>query len=109
MQFQNRHPELVYPEFCRRVSGSSQILNQVQNDMVVDVLKRVRSKKMKLKTKKAAAKRFKITKTGKILRGRQMAGHLKAAKSRSARNRYKRIAFVSNPEKKNVARLMPYS
>ena len=64
---------------------------------------------MKQKTKKAASKRFKITKTGKILRGRQMSGHLKAAKSRSARNRYKRVAFVSNPEKKNIARLMPYS
>jgi len=64
---------------------------------------------MKLKTKKAAAKRFKITKTGKILRGRQMAGHLKAAKSRSARNRYKRVGFVSKPEAKNIARLLPYS
>jgi len=64
---------------------------------------------MKAKTKKAAAKRFKITKTGKILRGRQMAGHLKAAKSRSARSRYKKIAFVSKPEKRNIARLLPYN
>ena len=64
---------------------------------------------MKQKTKKAAAKRFKITKTGKILRGRQMGGHLKAAKSKSARTRYKRVAFVSKPEKKNIARLMPYN
>ena len=64
---------------------------------------------MKLKTKKAAAKRFKITKRGKILRSRQMAQHLKAAKSKSAKTRYKKIAYVSEPEKKRIERLLPYS
>lgn len=64
---------------------------------------------MKIKTKKAALKRFRITKRGKILRGRQMAGHLKSAKSKSAKSRYKKQAFVSQPEKKNIARLMPYN
>lgn len=63
---------------------------------------------MKQKTKKAAAKRFKITTTGKILRGRQMAGHLKAAKSKSAKNRYKTVAYVAGVEKRNIERLMPY-
>lgn len=64
---------------------------------------------MKAKTKKAAVKRFKITKKGKILRRRQMASHLKAAKSKSARTRYKRTAYVSKPEKKNIERLLPYN
>ena len=64
---------------------------------------------MKLKTKKSAVKRFKVTKTGKILRGRQMASHLKSAKSKSAKTRYKKKAFVSKPEKKNVKRLLPYN
>lgn len=64
---------------------------------------------MKQKTKKAAAKRFKVTASGKILRRRQMAGHLKAAKSRTARNRYKRIASVSSVEKKNIERMLPYN
>lgn len=64
---------------------------------------------MKAKTKKAAAKRFRITAKGKILRRRQMAGHLKAAKTKSAKTRYKRIAFVSKPEKRNIARLLPYN
>lgn len=63
---------------------------------------------MKTKTKKSASKRFKITKRGKILRNRQMAGHLKAAKSKSARTRYKRVAMVSKPEKKIIKRLLPY-
>jgi len=61
---------------------------------------------MKQKTKKAAAKRFKITKRGKILRRRQMASHLKASKSKTARERYKRPALVAKSEKRNIARLM---
>ena len=64
---------------------------------------------MKQKTKKAAVKRFRITARGKILRGRQMGGHLKAAKSKSAKTRYKRVAYVSKPEKRNIRRLMPYN
>ena len=64
---------------------------------------------MKAKTKKAAVKRFKITKKGKILRRRQMASHLKAAKTKSAKTRYKRVAFVSKPEKKTIRRLIPYN
>lgn len=62
----------------------------------------------KQKTKKAASKRFKITTTGKILRGRQMAGHLKSNKSHSAKARYKKQAYISKPEQKLVSRLMPY-
>ena len=61
---------------------------------------------MKQKTKKAAKKRFKITTTGKILRGRQMSGHLKQAKSKSAKTRYKRMAYVSKPEKKIIETLL---
>lgn len=64
---------------------------------------------MKQKTKKAASKRFKITLSGKILRGHQMTKHLKANKSRSARVRYKQVAYVSDPEKKAIKRLMPYN
>ena len=63
---------------------------------------------MKQKTKKAAAKRFKITPNGKIIRMRQMAGHLKIAKSLRARTRYKQVAFVSESEKRKIQRLIPY-
>ncbi len=61
----------------------------------------------KQKTKKAASKRFKITKNGKILRGRQMGGHLKSNKSTTAKRRYKTGAQVSKPEKITVQRLLP--
>lgn len=61
---------------------------------------------MKQKTKKAAGKRFKVTSSGIIMRGRQMAGHLKSAKSKSAKNRYKKVAYVSGVEKRNMERLL---
>ncbi|KKR78322.1 MAG: 50S ribosomal protein L35 [Candidatus Curtissbacteria bacterium GW2011_GWA1_40_9] len=63
---------------------------------------------MKQKTKKAAYKRFKVTSGGKILRRRQMQNHLKSAKSRTARGRYKKPAQVSSVEKKIIERLLPY-
>lgn len=63
---------------------------------------------MKLKTKKAAAKRFKITASGKILRNRQMKNHLKSNKGASALSRYKKTALVSNSEKTRIERLLPY-
>ena len=64
---------------------------------------------MKQKTKKAVAKRFRITKRGKILRGRQMAGHLKMAKTKSARTRYNKVAYVAKDERKRIIRLLPYN
>lgn len=64
---------------------------------------------MKQKTKKAAAKRFKITTNGKIMRRRQMTNHLKSAKSKTAKGRYKRTAQVSDVEKKTIGRMLPYS
>lgn len=63
----------------------------------------------KQKTKKAASKRFKITKTGKVLRGRQFAGHLKHAKSHSQKTRYKTGTTVSKPEMRIVKELLPYN
>ncbi len=63
---------------------------------------------MKQKTKKAAIKRFKIIPKGKIIRMRQMNRHLKANKGKSSLARFKRIAFVSKPDVKNIERLMPY-
>lgn len=63
---------------------------------------------MKIKTKKAAAKRFKITATGKIIRKRQMASHLKEAKSRTAKNRYKKVAYVTKSDVKRIEKLLPY-
>jgi large subunit ribosomal protein L35 len=51
--------------------------------------------KIKLKTKKAAAKRFKITSTGKVMRNQMGKRHLLEHKSSSSK-RQKRNALVVN-------------
>jgi ribosomal protein L35 len=38
---------------------------------------------MKLRVKKSVSKRFRVTKTGKVLYGHQMGGHLRRKKSGS--------------------------
>jgi len=62
----------------------------------------------KLKTRKAIAKRFKITKKGKIKRQRAGRGHLLAKKSRKRKRRLKKSALVSRTDKKAIKMLMPY-
>lgn len=43
--------------------------------------------KVKQKTRKSIAKRFKVTKNGKVLRGQSFTGHLNAKKSRKRKRR----------------------
>lgn len=62
----------------------------------------------KQKTKKAASKRFKITKTGKIMRGRQNARHLRLNKSKSQKRRYKKSATVSGKFGKMIKNMLSY-
>lgn len=63
----------------------------------------------KLKTNKAAAKRFKKTKNGKFKRGMAFASHLLTHKS-SKRRRKLRTAVVLGPEDvKRVKRMLPYA
>jgi len=64
---------------------------------------------MKAKTKKAAVKRFKITKTGKILHRSQMMSHLKVKKRKYRIYRQKRLQKLTGAERKKVLRLLPYN
>jgi large subunit ribosomal protein L35 len=62
----------------------------------------------KLKTHRGAAKRFKITGTGKIKRRKAYKSHLFTGKS-SKRTRGLRMAtLVSKSEQKRIERLLPY-
>lgn len=61
-----------------------------------------------MKTKKVVAKRFKITKRGKIIRGRQMGRHLKIKKSKSRIRRHKEPIKVGKRFSRIIKRLMPY-
>lgn len=62
----------------------------------------------KAKTKKVVSKRFKITKTGKLMRGRQMGRHLRAHKSKSQMRRQKEPTQIKGKLAKSVKRFLPY-
>ncbi|HCS78184.1 TPA: 50S ribosomal protein L35 [Patescibacteria group bacterium] len=64
---------------------------------------------MKAKTNKIASKRFKITKTGKILRARQNSRHLRHNKSKSQKRGFKKGAQVSNSFTAGIKHQLPYA
>lgn len=59
----------------------------------------------KVKTKKAAVKRFRVTKNAIVLRGRQMGSHLKLAKSASQKRRQKSTGKLENEDARRIKRL----
>jgi large subunit ribosomal protein L35 len=61
------------------------------------------------KTRKAVAKRFKITGTGKILRRKKGKRHLLQNKSRSRKNRLGKPALVHTANAYAVLQNMPFS
>lgn len=68
-----------------------------------------KKKKYKMKTYKAAAKRFKITKNGKILRTKGGKSHLRRKKSKRVKRQFGKMIEVTNPgDKKRIKRLAPY-
>lgn len=60
----------------------------------------------KQKTRKSAAKRFRLTKTGKVLRGRQHSSHLKRKKSKSQKRRTKRLTELKGKFKSKIKRML---
>ena len=70
---------------------------------------KAKKKKYKLKTYKAAAKRFRVTKNGKILRMKGGKSHLKRKKSKRAKVQLRKNVQVTNAsDKKKIKRLAPY-
>ncbi|MBR8826384.1 MAG: 50S ribosomal protein L35 [Gomphosphaeria aponina SAG 52.96 = DSM 107014] len=62
----------------------------------------------KLKTKKAAAKRFRATGSGKILRRKAFKNHLLQKKSAERKRRLSHLALVNERDEKNVRLMLPY-
>ncbi len=56
----------------------------------------------KLRIRKAVSKRFKVTKTGKVLHGQQNRSHLKTNKTKRALRRLKTPAELAKPFAKKV-------
>lgn len=61
----------------------------------------------KMKTRKAAAKRFKFSATGKIMRRNTGKGHLMMKKCGSRKRRLTLESTVAPGERKKVQRMMP--
>ncbi len=62
----------------------------------------------KMKTKRSAAKRFKITGSGKIRRFRAFNSHIKTKKPSKRIRRLRKPALVSPADEKRVRALLPY-
>jgi large subunit ribosomal protein L35 len=64
---------------------------------------------MKLKTKRGAAKRFKITGSGKVKRSKAYASHLLSSKTTKRKRKLRKNVVVDKRESRNVKRLIPYA
>ena len=62
-----------------------------------------------IKTKKSAAKRFKITATGKVLRARAGRRHLAQTKNAKRRRRLGKIAVLDKTDMYRITQCMPFS
>jgi len=67
-----------------------------------------KNKKMKLKTHRGAAKRFKITSTGKVMRGHSGKRHLMGTKSPSRMRKLRKSTRVNPADVHNVRLALPY-
>lgn len=63
--------------------------------------------KFKIKTKKSAAKRFKIKASGKIKRAKRNKQHILTKKAKSRKNKLKKPAYVHSADRKLVLRCLP--
>ena len=63
----------------------------------------------KMKTKKAAAKRYHVTGTGKIRYKKQGLRHILTKKNAKRKRRLRLPAILTTVEEKRVKQLMPYA
>ena len=70
---------------------------------------RNRSKpKLKLKTHRGAAKRFKITGTGKLLRMHSGKRHFTGTKKQGRMRKLKKLTLVSPADVRSIRQMLPY-
>jgi large subunit ribosomal protein L35 len=63
----------------------------------------------KMKTRKSAAKRYKVTGTGKIKYKKQGLRHILTKKSSKRKRNLRKAGILSAPEEKKAKVLLPYS
>lgn len=64
--------------------------------------------KIKMKTHRGAAKRFKKTGTGKLKRGKAYTSHILTKKSPKRKRNLRKSGLVSKGDQKRIAQLLPY-
>jgi large subunit ribosomal protein L35 len=62
----------------------------------------------KLKTHKGAAKRFKKTGTGKVVRGHAFARHILTSKARKRKNKLQTRVVADETDQAKLKRMLPY-
>ena len=69
-------------------------------------MRKPKVKKLKLKSNRAARKRFKITATGKIMRGQSMKRHILTKKAQGRKRGLRKTVHVSDADHANVKRML---
>ena len=62
--------------------------------------------KLKLKSKRAAVKRFKLTATGKVKRGQSMKRHILTKKAQGRKRGLRKATLVSDADAANVRKML---
>ena len=62
----------------------------------------------KMKTSRAAAKRFKVTGTGKLKRSKAYKSHILTKKTTKRKRNLRKGAYVSTTQEKAMKKLLPY-
>ncbi|MFA5164567.1 MAG: 50S ribosomal protein L35 [Candidatus Omnitrophota bacterium] len=63
----------------------------------------------KMKTRKGVKKRFRKTKTGKIMRRKGGKGHLLTGKTKKRKRALRRSDLVSKNDHEKISKLLPYA
>jgi large subunit ribosomal protein L35 len=63
---------------------------------------------MKLKTHKGAAKRFKLTASGKVISGHAGARHILTSKTRKRKRKLGKRSVISDADVAHVKAMLPY-
>lgn len=62
----------------------------------------------KIKTNSSAAKRFKVTASGKIKRNKAFKRHILSSKNKKRKRNLRHATMVAAAEQKNIRKLIPY-
>ena len=62
----------------------------------------------KIKTNRSAAKRFRVTGSGKIKRNKAYKRHILSSKGKKRKRNLRKATLVAGVEAKNIRKLIPY-